>query len=176
MAVIIKNEVKYNHYYDQKSRRHFINGVQSVLHCHHYTTLYSQLAIDANETDLLKECARENFRELLVKYFAENETINTIADKIDIACQYYSLLGLGKMEVRFLGNESGYVELPYSHVDAGWLKKWGKYDKPVNYITAGFIEAMFEVITCQDSKAFLAIEHQSIAMGSEISSFRVIRR
>lgn len=176
MAIVTKNEVKYNHYFDRQTKRHSINGVQSVLHCHHYTTLYAQLALDAGETDLLKDCARESFREMLDSYFNDNPEINTVQAKIEIACQYYALLGLGKMVVHFLGTESGEVELLSSHTDSGWIKKWGEYDKPVNYMSGGYIEAMCELVLNLAPKSFNATETQSIVMGSETSKFKVTRR
>ena len=120
MTTMTKNAVKYNHQFDRNTKRHSINGIQSVLHCHHYTSLYTQLAIDAGETGLLKECARENFRVVLDTYFAENPSLDTVDNKVDIACQYYALLGLGKMAVNHFGSESGAVELLSSHTDSNW--------------------------------------------------------
>ena len=176
MAKVHKNEVEYNHQFDPSSKRHRINGIQSVLHCHHYTSLYTQLAIDADETALLTACAREAFRDMLRSYFAGHTEIDTLSQKVDIGCQYYALLGLGKMRVNCLGDDSGEVELLSSHTDAGWMKKWGTYDAPVNYITAGFIEAFFEVVLDKAPESFAAIEKQSIVMGAETSVFTVVRR
>ena len=176
MALVINTQVKYDHYFDRGTKRHTINGIQSVLHCHHYTSLYTQLAIDAGETDLLKECARESFRTVLDTYFAANPDIDTVQAKVEIGCQYYALLGLGKMVVNFLGTESGEVELLSSHTDDGWKKKWGEYDKPVNYISAGYIEAMFESVLNFPAKSFRVVESQSLVMGSEVSKFKVTRR
>ncbi len=176
MATVVTNTVKYDHTIDQKTMRHRINGIPSVLHCHHYSSLYTQLALDAGETELLKDCARDSFRTVLSRYFAENPDIDTIEKKIDIGSQYFALLGLGTMKVLFLGRYSGEVEVPSSHVDEGWKKKWGEYDKPINYITAGFIEALFEVVQERPPRTFLAIEKESIAMGAEKSVFAVTRR
>ncbi len=176
MPKVSKNEVVYNHYFDRKTCRHYVNGILTVLHCHHYTALYTQLAIDAGETDLLKESARENFRDVLDKYFNEHSEIDTLQSKIDIGCQYYSLFGLGTMKVCFIGEDQGEVEVPSSHTDSGWIKKWGEYDKPINYITAGFIEALFESVLDTSHKTFIAEEIQSIVMGADISKFKVSRR
>ena len=176
MATVTKNEVKYDHYFDQKTKRHQINNIQSVLHCHHYASLYTQLAIDAGETELLKECARESFRRVLDTYFANNPDIDTIQAKTEIGCQYYALVGLGEMAVTFLGDDSGDVRILSSHTDDGWMKKWGQFDKPVNYITAGFIEALFESVLDLDQKSFEAVETQSIVMGAETSIFQITRR
>lgn len=176
MAIVIKNKIEYNHRFDNQTNRHYINGILSVLHCHHYTCLYTQLALDAGETSLLKECARESFQELLEKYFLEHPNLQSIQDKVEIACQYYSLLGLGRMHVQFIGKFSGLVELPVSHTDSGWIKKWGIYDKPINYISGGFIEALFEVCLNMPASSFEATENQSIVMGATSSIFKVTRR
>lgn len=176
MPSVMKNEVKYSHYFDQKTNRHYLNGILSVFHCHHYISLYTQLAVDAGETELLKECSRESFREVLDNYFQQNPETNTLQAKLEIACQYYSMLGLGNMKVLFLGDHSGEVDVPSSHTDNGWMKKWGQYDKPVNYITAGYIEAMFEVVLGVPAQTFEAVETQSIVMGAATSKFKVVRR
>jgi hypothetical protein len=176
MAIVTKNEVKYDHYFDQKTKRHQINNIQSVLHCHHYTSLYTQLAVDAGETELLKDCARESFRKVLDTYFSGNPDLDTIQKKVDIGCQYYALVGLGKMSVSFLGEDSGEVKILSSHTDDGWIKKWGKFDKPVNFISAGFIEALFESVLGFTSRSFNAVETQSIVMGAETSIFKITRR
>ncbi|MBN1593412.1 MAG: hypothetical protein JW941_09240 [Candidatus Coatesbacteria bacterium] len=176
MANMIKNTVKYDHFFDEGTKRHKINGIQSVLHCHHYTSLYTQLAIDAGETGLLTECARDAVRDILDNYFAANPEVDSIQKKIEIACQYYALVGLGTMKVHFLGDYSGSVEVLSSHTDDGWMKKWGQYDRPVNYISAGFIEAMFEAVLGLPAGAFLAKETQSIVMGAKTSLFNVTRR
>lgn len=176
MANVLTNQVEYDHSFDRKTKRHNINGVQSVLHCHHYTSLYTQLSLDAGETDLLKECARETFRSLLDTYYAKHPSLTTVQAKIEIGCQYYALLGLGKMIVNFLGSESGEVELISSHTDSGWIKKWGTYDKPINYLSAGYIEALFESIMGLAPRSYNAMETQSIVMGAETSKFKVTRR
>lgn len=175
MAIVKKSTVEYHHHFDKKTNRHYINGILSVLHCHHYTCLYTQLALDAEETDLLKECARESFRELLVHYFSTH-TIDTLEEKIEIASQYYALLGLGKLKVNYMGLYSGSVELPFSHTDSGWIKKWGVYDKPINYISGGYIEALFEVCLELPAGSFEAVEEQSIVMGASHSIFKVRRK
>jgi hypothetical protein len=176
MATVVKNTVKYEHYFDPSTKRHHINGIQSVLHCHHYAALYTQLAIDANETALLQECARNSFREVLKNYLAENPDVDIVAKKVDIACQYYALLGLGKMSVIHLGEDSGEIELLSSHIDDGWKKKWGEYDRPINYISAGYIEALFEEVLQTEAHAFSVSETQSIVMGADTSTFSIVRR
>ena len=176
MAVIVRNEVEYDHYFDRTTKRHSINGIQSVLHCHHYSALYTQLAIDAGETDLLQRCAHDSFRKVLGTYFEAHPLCQSLQRKTEIACQYYALLGLGTMKVIYLGEDSGEFSLLSSHIDSGWIKKWGKYDKPVNYITAGYIEALIEAVLDLPANSFNITETGSIVMGAEVSTFKAVRR
>ena len=128
MAVIKKTEIVLDKQFDPRSCRHTLNGAVSVLHCHHYATLYCQLADDCGMLDgkkLLAECAEDTFHEVLAEYY-ETHDIQTMADRFAIAEQYYAVTGLGKMRVVSAGRESGEVELEHSHVDQGWIKKWGE--------------------------------------------------
>ena len=85
-------------------------------------------------------------------------------------------MGLGKMEVVFAGDFSGEVKLLESHLDKGWIKKWGTYDRPVNFISAGFIAGMFAACFEKTSGSFTVNERESIAMGAEKSVFSVERK
>lgn len=176
MAIVVPPSIKHDHYFDPVTNRHYINGILSVLHCHHYTSLYTQLAIDAEETELLQDCARDSFHHMLKSYFSKHTEHHTVQEKVSIASQYYTLLGLGSMKVKFMGKFSGLVELPFSHTDSGWIKKWGQYDKPVNYITGGFIEALFEVCLDMPAHSFHVLETQSIVMGAQSSIFKITRK
>jgi len=170
-----ENNLILEHRFDPRSNRHFLNGVVSVYHCHHYTTLYTQLALDSTETELLQGVAEETFFKILNSYFKKYD-ITYIYEKFELACKYYAAVGLGKMEVVFAGELSGQVKLLKSHVDEGWIKKWGKYDKPVNYIGAGFIGAMFAAVFNTPIKSFRVIEWESIVMGAEQSVFNVAKK
>lgn len=175
MATFKKNVLVLDHIFDNQRKRHYLNGHLSVLHCHHYSSLYTQLALDSDETELLAQSSEESFYDLLVDYF-DKYNLTSIEERIESACQYYAAVGLGKMQVNYLGNDSGEVELLASHVDSGWIKKWGKYDAPVNYIGAGYITAMFSAVFDESKKTFKANEVQSIVMGAETSIFKVVRR
>ena len=159
---------------DQKTRRHYINGTNVVLHCHHYSTLYTQLALDADETDLLVDVGIEVFYNELVNYF-ETYGIDCVDEKIEIACQMYAAMGLGKMVVKSFGPDSGVVEVLRSHVDEGWIKKWGNHNEPVNYIGAAFCNAFFAAVNDVDPKSFTANEISSLAMGDEKCVFKVVK-
>lgn len=176
MSIRNTTELILDHTFDPKTCRHYINGQLSVLHCHHYATLYSQLADDCaffNAKKLMADVAEDTFREALSWYYTEHE-IESLEERIRIAEQYYSAIGMGKMRVVHLGTDSGEVELIRSHIDEGWLKKWGERDKPVNFITCGYIAGMFSAILGKPPRTFKVTESQSIVSGAEKSCFKVV--
>jgi len=176
MSIRKKTELILDHTFDLRTCRHYINGQVSVLHCHHYATLYSQLAEDCGFLDakkLLAEVAEDTFFDALSSYYAENQ-IASIADRIAIAQEYYSVYGMGQMVVINAGLDSGEVQLLDSHIDSGWIKKWGKRDKPVNFITCGYIAGMFSAILGKPTRVFSVKEVFSIVAGNEKSIFKVV--
>jgi len=161
--------------FDSKDCRHYLNGKLNVLHCHHYATLYTQLADDCTMLDakqMLAECAEDAFYAALSSYY-EAHGLTSIADRIAIAEEYYAVVGLGKMKVEFLGSEGGAVELVHSHVDEGWIKKWGKRDEPVNFIGSGYIAALFAAVLGKPTRSFDVREIASIVSGADKSEFVV---
>ena len=56
------------------------------------------------------------------------------------------LVGFGKIEILCIGKDNGELKLTRSLFDEGWLMKWGKSEKSVNYIGFGFISAMFNCL------------------------------
>ncbi len=176
MAVMKKTEIVLDHRFDSKSCRHTMNGKTSVLHCHHYATLYCQLADDCGMLDgkkLMAECAEDVFFDVLAAYYDEHD-VNDLADRLAIGEQYYAAAGMGQMEVQCAGRESGEVELIHSHVDEGWLKKWGQRDKAVNCITAGYIAAMFAAAFDLPPRSYSVNEVASIVSGAESSKFDIV--
>jgi len=173
MAVMKKTEIELDHRFDPRTCRHTMNGQVSVLHCHHYATLYTQLAEDCGMLDgrkLLTDVAEDAFREVLSSYYSTHG-LDDVAQRIAIAEQYYAAAGLGKMRVLCAGPESCEVELLHSHVDAGWIKKWGKRDAPVNYITSGYIAGMLAAIWERPARSYSVVETAGIVAGAERSKF-----
>ncbi|MBN1346125.1 MAG: hypothetical protein JXQ73_25785 [Phycisphaerae bacterium] len=178
MAVIKKTEIVLDHKFDPKACRHSLGGATYVLHCHHYATLYTQLADDCGMLDgkkLLAEVSGDVFGRELSRYY-ECHGIEDIADRIAIAEQYYAVAGLGQMKVICAGPEGGEVELLHSHVDEGWIKKWGKRDKPVNFITCGYIAGVFAAVFDRDPRTYQVGETDSIVTGADRSKFQVVAR
>ncbi|HCU34234.1 MAG TPA: hypothetical protein DGT21_01960 [Armatimonadetes bacterium] len=175
MATKKVTQVVLDEVFDSKDCRHYLNGKLNVLHCHHYATLYTQLADDCTMLDakqMLAECAEDAFYAVLSSYY-EAHGLTSIADRVAIAEEYYAVVGLGKMKVEFLGSEGGAVELVHSHVDEGWIKKWGKRDEPVNFIGSGYIAALFAAVLGKPTRSFDVREIASIVSGANKSEFVV---
>jgi len=168
--------LKLTHRFDADRCRHYIGDQVSVLHCHHYATLFTQLAIDAKDlvdgTKILKEVTEDIVHGVLTKYYTQN-SINDPQERLDIGQQLYSFYGLGKMALVSPGAGGGTVEMGTTHVDGGWIKKWGKANGPVNYIGAGFIAGLFAAAFDKPARTFKVEEKQSLVMGANKSVFAV---
>ena len=167
--------VELAHEYDEKRCRHYLNGQLSVLHCHHYADLYTQLAMDAEFVDakaILAQSAEDSFFNMLSNYFQAHPGL-TAGERLDVGCQYYAAIGLGQMKVLSAEQVSGTVALEHSHVDEGWIKKWGKNDQVVNYITCGYVAALFATAYGRTAHSYAVNEVEGIVTGAQESRFVV---
>ena len=174
MSEFKRNVLELDHKFDPKRKRHYLNGHLMVLHCHHYSTLYTQLALDAKETDTLYKVSETSFHQLVTDYLRQ-KAVNDLETRVDLGCQYYAAVGLGKMSVEYIGADSGRVVVENSHLDLGWIKKWGQYDRPVNYIGAGYAAALGAACLDLPIGSFQAKEVESMAMGAPKSVFNLVR-
>jgi len=161
--------------FDRDRCRHIAGGNTIVLHCHHFASLITQLANDCSLLDakkLLSDCAEDAFYSVLSEYYETNGIIGC-GKRIEIAERYFAEAGLGKLTVRYAGPYAGEIELKNSHVDEGWLKKWGPNSKPVNHIGCGYATAMFSAIFDRPKRSFAAKERQSIACGASVGVITV---
>ncbi|MBN1348746.1 hypothetical protein JXJ21_04990 [candidate division KSB1 bacterium] len=165
--------------FDAERYRHYVNEWNSVLHCHHYATLYTQLADDAGDLfdglKILYDTAEESFYPVLKDYF-EKHSLNDLDDRIKIVEQYCAFTGLGKMTINSASMTEGEVEMSFSHVDSGWIKKWGERDKPVNIITHGYLAAAFAVLHNLPIGSFIVKEIESIVSGAENSIMKIEKK
>jgi predicted hydrocarbon binding protein len=169
-------ELKIEHKFDPKRKRHYLNNFLTVLHYHHYATLFTQLALDAkdlvDETQILKETIEDVFFEVLSGYYKKNGITDT-KERMDIASQMFSAVGMGKMDIVSGDDNGGEIEMPLAYVDEGWIKKWGKFKEPVNYIGAGYVCGMFAAVFDKPLRTYNVTETQSRVMGADKSHFKV---
>ncbi len=162
--------------FDTEKCRHYVNNRLTVLHCHHYATLFTQLAIDAKDivegTKILYETSETVFFEVLKGYFEKNN-ITDKTERLGLAQEMLSAVGLGKIEPDSFDESGGLVEMPVSHIDEGWLKKWGKHDSPVNYIGAGYIAAMYSAAFDKPVRTYKVEEQESMVTGAKKTVLKV---
>jgi hypothetical protein len=160
--------------FDEKTYRHYLNGIMTVLHCHHYLCLTSKMAEDFADLEgprILRETAEDTISPFFQRYYQQNE-ITKIEEKLLVGAEYYSVMGMGKMQIQ-ASTTGGAVRLSRSHVDQGWIKKWGKHDKHINHFTCGFIAAIFAAAFSKPARSFKVTETGSIVTGGEQSEFAV---
>lgn len=174
--VLEKKEVIRHHEFDRERCRHSLNGFQTVLHCHHYMTLTTQMAEDAddlcNGTEVLISTMEDTIYKVLKNYYDTNN-ITDLWEKVSIAEQYYTLCGLGQIQWQHAGEFSGWVKVLHSHVDEGWKKKWSQRNKPVNYIGRGFIQAAMALFNDKQPRSYRSEETKSIVCGDNYGEIRV---
>ncbi len=160
--------------FDDKTYRHYMNGFLSVLHCHHYLCLTTKLALDFDDlggTRILEEVAEDTMRPLFDDYIHKN-SVDSFKERILVGIEYYAVMGLGKMKVT-ANEQGGKVQLVRSHVDQGWLTKWGKSKAHINHFSRGYIAAMFAAAVDKPARSFSVAEEESIATGGESSILQV---
>jgi hypothetical protein len=160
--------------FDEKTYRHYMNGFLSVLHCHHYLCLTTKLAMDFDDlggTRILQEVVEDTMRPLFDDYIQKNN-VGSFEEKVSVGIEYYSVMGLGKMKVN-ANEQGGEVQLLRSHIDQGWLSKWGKSEAHVNYFTCGYIAAMFAAAADKPARSVSVTQNESIATGNESSLLTV---
>lgn len=162
--------------FEPRSCRHLLDGQTYVMHCHHYAALYTQLAEDCGMLDgkqLLAGAAEDVFYDVLTGHFRKHG-LTSIVERFSVGEQYFRTVGMGIMKVASAGTDYGEVELSSSHLDAGWIKKWGNTDKPINHITRGYIASLFAAVFDRPRRSYAVTETASIASGAPQSRFVVV--
>ena len=165
------------HTFDEKTYRHFLNGFNIVLHCHHYMGLTTKLSEDFDDiggTKILAETTEDTIRPILDEY-VKTHAIAAGDARLKMAAEFYSVMGMGKMEASGSA-DAGKVSLSKSHVDQGWVKKWGNSPKPVNHFTRGYIAAMYAAAFDKPARSYKVTETEAIVTGKPASSFAVAKQ
>ncbi len=167
-----------DHKFDRKTCRHSMNGFDSVLHCHHYASLYCQLADDAEQfhgRELLQRSSELAFLDVLSTYFAEHQ-VKDLNERIALVEEYWRICGFGTLGFDHVGELSAAAHMNNSHVDEGWIKKWGNRDKPVNFIGQGYVAAAVSAIYDLPADSYSVNETESIVAGADASRFSLVRK
>ncbi len=166
--------IKVEHSFDDQTYRHYLNGTLTVMHCHHYMALATQLAeqfADIGAPQILADAAEDSIRPMLDDYFAKNG-VGSADEKLAVGVEYYAVIGMGKMQAS--GSEAGgQASLSASHMDQGWEMKWGKRDTPMNYWTRGYIAAVFAAAFGKPARSYVVTEEAGMITGAPESKFTI---
>lgn len=160
--------------FDPGRRLQYVNDDPSVMHCHHYATLLTKLAMDFSQlggTEMLRDSMEEAYYIVLKKALIIREISNKQEMKI-LMEEHFRLAGLGKLVLSVLGTD-GTAKMIHSHMDEGWIKKWGKHETPINFIGQGFLAAAFALLFDKKLRSFTVTEKESIVSGSSYSFFEI---
>ena len=160
--------------FDQNNYRHSLNGHESVLHCHHYMALTTKLALDFESIggpQILRETTEDTIRPMLDDYFKGHNILDP-SERLALGAEYFSIMGMGVMIIKGT-SISGEVHMAHSHVDEGWIKKWGPSKRPLNMFTCGFVNAIFAAAYSLPPRSFKSEEISSIAVGDKESVISV---
>jgi hypothetical protein len=166
-----------DHQFDADTCRHSECGFDTVLHCHHYATLYCQLADDADQfhgRELLVRSSELAFYDVLTSYFRAHD-VRELGDRVALAEEYWKTCGFGTVKFDHVGLLSAAAHMDHSHVDAGWIKKWGPRRKPVNFIGQGFLAGALAAIYDLPTGSYRVYETESIVSGAAASRFSSVR-
>jgi hypothetical protein len=159
---------------DNETYRNYLNGHPVVMHSHHYLALITKLVEELGDIggqQILMDVVEESMRAIFDDYIQKNG-LTTPIQKCNVGREYYSVFGLGKMIVT--GSENGgEVRLVRSHIDEGWVSKWGPHNKPINYFTCGYIAAVFGAAFGKPLKGYTVTETASMAGGETEGKFIV---
>jgi hypothetical protein len=161
--------------FDPKTYRHYRDGHLTVLHCHHYLALTTKLAEDfahIGGVNILSQAAEDTTYHLLEDYY-QKHSVAAVSERFGVAREYYSVMGLGLMDFEEgdVGVEGGKVRLLRSHVDLGWIKKWGKHTKHINHFSRGYIAGMLAAIFSKPARSYEVTELESKVTGADFNVF-----
>jgi len=164
--------------FDPIRKLQYVNSDPSVMHCHHYSAIFTKLAIDFDSNDgtrNMAEAMEEAVYLALKKVFIAGN-VSTVAERTRMAEEYYRLTGLGSIKLHNTGTVGGTASLSRSHIDEGWVKKYGRSNVPVNHVTCGFVAGAFEVIHNKPLRHYTVKETASMAMGKNHGEFSISER
>jgi hypothetical protein len=112
---------------------------------------------------------------LILKKHYITENVASQAEKVAAAESYFGLMGLGQLQLS-LQSEGGSARMRHSHLDEGWIKKWGHSSTPVNFIGQGYLAGAFCVIMGHPIGFCDVEETASIVKGAPESTFSLKRK
>lgn len=160
--------------FDDQRNLQYVNGEAAVMHCHHYATIFTKMALDhaglggpQHLFDAMEETAYLTLHRLFtVDAITGAEARRTIAEA------YFALSGLGQLALE-VHPDGGRATMRHAHVDEGWIKKWGQHSRPVNLMGQGYLVGAMAAIYGRPVGSYRVRETQSLVTGAKTSEFTI---
>lgn len=154
--------------YDKNYCRRKIYDQNVIVHCHRYNARMISTIEDTTQIDgkkIVLDSAEYSFGNILKTAMTG---VSSKSEKIKIASDTYSYLGLGKLVLDSI--DSGNVQAATSHIVSGWLATFGNVTRPVCSITAGYIRALAYLL---NGTPVEVTETKCIGLGHEQCEFLI---
>jgi len=155
-------------------------GEPVIFHCNHYNLYLQRTIEDAGENfdvnTILVDGATSSVYSMLKNLFEKKNDIINFDDRLEVACNIYSQLGFGVIDLKNLTKSGGIASSPVSHYSMGWQNKWGKRNKPADYFTCGYIEAALAAAQGLPAGQYSAIQDECISMGAKQNTFTITKK
>ncbi len=154
----------------------YMDNIPISLHCHHFNCglinaieaidYFDAIEIYINEA---AKCFYEYFKKILI---IDNKKLS-INKALMIAEDIYRFMGYGRIDLSKLITGYGTVISDSSYFVVGWFAIYGKRDKPVCYLTRGFIKAVIAVLFNKELSKINVTETQCMICGDDFCKFEV---
>lgn len=154
--------------FNHTEHRRLIAGTEMTVNCEHYNSRLQSIIEGTegiNGTALFKEAAERASSNALTRLFGE---LTPEKKKLDIIAQYYSDVGLGKLD--FSKIRSDVVEQPSSCFVKGWQTNFSGVDRKTCTYTEGFLQGAYHVVY---GEAVEVTETACMHSGAERCVFRI---
>ncbi len=162
--------------FDANSNIILLDGAMVYLHCHHYNCGLIKVLEDIEgirARDIIVQSAAEefytNFSEYIKKYLMEK----TDFEKLNAAEDLYRFMGFGRIDLSGVNDKGGMVYANSSYYVIGWLAKYGRRDKPLCYLTCGFLSGVLSAVYLKPLDYYKVIEKHCMITGHSHCEFIV---
>jgi hypothetical protein len=151
-----------------------LDGVKVSLHCHHYNCgLIKALEemVGLNASKIFIEAATEEFYINFKKYILDHLQDKTARERLIAAADLYRLMGFGRIDLSGLNESGGIAYSDSSYYVVGWLAKYGRREKPVCHLAAGFLSGVLSAVYEGTTGKYNVEEKRCMVIGHDRCEF-----
>jgi len=154
----------------------YMDDIPISLHCHHFNCglINAIERIDYFDAiDIYINEAAKCFYNYLKKILLIDDTASSIKKALIIAEDIYRFMGYGRIDLSKLVDGYGSATSDSSYFVVGWFAIYGRRNKPICYLTRGFLKAVIAVIFKKDITRVNVLETQCMICGDDSCKFEI---